>query len=83
MNRPQANKGQAEVLQLKALGDTIRLRRQKAGLSQEAAALESGLDRSYVGGVERGERNISWINLVKLARGLRLTVSQLVEGADK
>ena len=45
---------------LKLLGARIRQMRQVRGLSQEQLALEAGLDRSYVGGVERGERNITF-----------------------
>jgi transcriptional regulator with XRE-family HTH domain len=48
-------------------GNRARELRKKKGLSQEDLALESGLDRSYVGQVERGERNISLINVWKLA----------------
>lgn len=67
---------------LKRLGQTIRSRRKQVELSQEALALKANLDRSYMGGVERGERNVSWLNLIRIARALDMTVSQLVEGAD-
>ena len=62
---------------LKKVGRTIRETRKSKGMSQESLALESGLDRSYVGGVERGERNLSILNLKKISDALRLSVSDL------
>ena len=59
-------------------GNRVRELRKKKGLSQEGLALESGLDRSYVGGVERGERNISLVNMDKLARALGTSVCNLL-----
>jgi transcriptional regulator with XRE-family HTH domain len=59
-------------------GNRVRELRKKKGLSQEGLALESGLDRSYVGGVERGERNISLENIEKLARALGVHPSELL-----
>ncbi|MGA2322272.1 MAG: helix-turn-helix transcriptional regulator [Sedimentisphaerales bacterium] len=64
---------------LKKVGLSIRQARQKKGLSQEALALAADLDRSYIGGVERGERNISIINLKKIADALKVTVPQLLK----
>lgn len=64
---------------LAQFGDSLRTRRLAAGLTQERLAAVSGLDRSYVGSVERGERNISLINLCKLAQALGLTPSTLLE----
>ena len=65
-------------------GKTVRKLRTKAGLSQEKLALESGLDRTYVGGVERGERNISLLNIAKIASALNVTLCQLFHhDADK
>lgn len=55
---------------LERFGRRVRKLRKKKGLSQEALALEAGLDRTYVGGVERGERNISLVNIGKLADAL-------------
>lgn len=63
-------------------GRRIRELRKKKGLSQEALALEAGLDRSYIGGVERGERNISLINVEKLARALRVSTGDMFLSRD-
>ncbi len=59
------------------LGISIRSIRLKQGFSQEAVALASGLDRSYLGGVERGEHNIAVINLEKVAIALGVSISEL------
>ncbi len=56
----------------------IELRKTK-GWSQERLALESGLARSYVGGVERGLRNIAVLNIYKLAETLGVPPSMLLE----
>ena len=56
----------------------IELRKTK-GWSQERLALESGLARSYVGGVERGQRNIAVLNIYKLAETLGVPASTLLE----
>lgn len=53
-----------------AMGRTIKTLRETKGYSQEAFANEVGLDRSYYGGVERGERNIAALNLMKIAEAL-------------
>jgi transcriptional regulator with XRE-family HTH domain len=50
-----------------AFGDAIRAIRKEQGISQEALALKCGLDRSYYGAVERGERNVSLTNIVRIA----------------
>jgi transcriptional regulator with XRE-family HTH domain len=63
------------------LGDAIRRARLALNMSQEGLALESGLDRSYVGGVERGEQNIALINLTRIAASLRTVPSQLLASA--
>ncbi len=52
-------------------GKALRERRHKLGVSQEEFADLCGLDRTYVGGIERGERNVAVVNIEKIARALR------------
>ena len=63
---------------LSAFGATLRAYRQEAGLSQEKLAAKAGLDRTYVGGAERGERNVALINIVRLAEALGVAPADLV-----
>lgn len=66
-----------------AFGQAIRRIRQRAGISQEQLGYDCGLDRSYIGGVERGERNPSLIAITKIADGLKVSPSELfAEYAD-
>ena len=76
-NMKKKNKSRRDVY-LKKVGRTIREARKAKGMSQESLALLSGLDRSYVGSVERGERNISILNLKKIASALQVLVSELL-----
>jgi transcriptional regulator with XRE-family HTH domain len=62
---------------LVALGNAIREMRRERNLSQEALAAESELDRSYVGGIERGEHNLTVMNLQKIAAALGSQPSQV------
>jgi ribosome-binding protein aMBF1 (putative translation factor) len=68
--------------ELKAFGLVLRTYRQRAGLSQEALAHVSGLHRTYVGSVERGERNVSLLNIHVLAGALGIRASELIRGAE-
>jgi transcriptional regulator with XRE-family HTH domain len=61
------------------LGATVRKLRLERDLSQEELAEIANLHRNYVGGVERGERNVGLLNIVALARGLRVKPSRLLE----
>ena len=60
-------------------GKRVRELREEQNLSQERLAELCELLRNYVGGVERGERNISLLNIVKLAHGLNVKAAKLVE----
>lgn len=63
---------------LRAVGDRVRARRTELGYTQAALGRASGLDRTFVGSVERGERNVSVLNLRAIAGALRTTVAALV-----
>jgi len=67
--------------ELQALGLAIRKARTELGWSQEALAAEAGVDRSYMGGVERGEHNLSVMSLLRIARALELPTSELLREA--
>jgi len=65
------------------LGRTIRRLRREAGLSQESFADKCRVHRTYMGAVERGETNISLGNLERIAKGLDLTVGELLLAAER
>jgi transcriptional regulator with XRE-family HTH domain len=68
--------------QRKIFGANIRRLRKIKGLSQEQLADEAGIHRTYIGAVERGERNISLDNIVAIAHGLKVRASELLEGIE-
>jgi transcriptional regulator with XRE-family HTH domain len=61
-------------------GGAVRGRRKKLGLSQEEFADLCGLDRTYMGGIERGERNVSLVNIKKIAQALDISLAELFRG---
>lgn len=71
------NGGNALANVMTRFGERLRAARLKQGLSQEKLAELSGLHRNYVSSVERGERNISIINIDKLARALKVPIADL------
>lgn len=67
---------------LPRLGAVIRAGRKTAGFSQEAFADASGIDRSHMGKIERGERNVTLLNLVRIAQTLNCRLSEILAKAD-
>jgi len=65
---------------LTTLGSRLRTIRESLGMTQESLANEAGLDRSYIGGVERGERNISFLILCRIASALKIDIASLTKG---
>lgn len=63
--------------QLSAIGSRIRAARKANGWSQDVFAIEIGIARSYFGGVERGERNLSTLKLVQIAVALDVELGEL------
>ena len=60
-----------------AFGRRIRELRDRLDLSQEELAERAGLHRNYIGGIERGERNVAILNVVKLAASLEVSIAEL------
>lgn len=68
--------------ELELFGAEVRHRRMMLGLSQEDLAGRSDLHRNYIGGIERGERNISLKNILKLAQALETSPGELLKCFD-
>ena len=67
---------------LLTLGTRIRALRSERGWSQEGFADRCGLDRTYIGGIERGERNLAVLNILRIARTLGVSVGDLFKTVD-
>lgn len=65
---------------LAAFGDNVRRARVSLGLSQEELADRCGLHRTYVGGIERGERNLGLLNVLRIASALGCSPGSLLKG---
>jgi len=65
-------------LSLKTLGNRIRAERERKGISQERLAELATVHRTYIGGIERGERNVAFLNILKIARALSVPPSSLL-----
>ena len=75
--------GTNESLPLEKFGERVRALRTERGLSQEGLADLVGLHRTYVGSVERGERNVSLINIIRIADGLGCDPGDLTKGLSR
>ena len=64
---------------LERFGERVRELRSDQGYSQESFAHEVGIDRTYIGGIERGERNLALRNIERIANALGVTLSDLME----
>jgi len=65
---------------LEVFGQKIRKERLKQGLSQEALAEKAGVHRTYIGMIERAEKNITLVNIEKISKALDVSISKLLEG---
>lgn len=66
---------------LVAIGAALRSIRKEKDISQEALAHDAGIDRSYLGGMERGEHNMTILNLLRVAEPLGVSGSELLQRA--
>lgn len=64
---------------LRKFGERVRELRKSQGYSQESFAAACSLDRTYLGGIERGERNVALRNILVIARTLGISVSELTK----
>jgi transcriptional regulator with XRE-family HTH domain len=67
---------------LVAIGTAVRLLRKKRGISQEDLAEAAGLHRTYVGMIERGEKNITVLSATRIARALGVSLSSLIKASE-
>jgi len=77
MARPY--KSPSDHQELMAFGNTIRSIRLDKGISQESLAELAGIDRSYMGGVERGEHNLALINIKRISDALGVSISAVMK----
>mgnify|MGYP002863846415 CR=1 FL=1 len=68
-----------EKISLKKLGHRLRFYRTQKNLTQEALALMCDIDRTYIGRIEKSKRNPSFLILLKIAKGLGIKISELVD----
>lgn len=75
---PRVSAKQDKDKQLVLLGGSIRARRKALNLSQEALADYAGIDRSHMGKIERGERNVTLLNIVRIAEAMNCKPSDIL-----
>jgi transcriptional regulator with XRE-family HTH domain len=68
---------------LRKFGAAVRRHRRMASMTQEEFALKCEIDRSYLGGVERGERNLTLVNVIKICDALKVNPSEMLADLDK
>jgi transcriptional regulator with XRE-family HTH domain len=72
-----------KIPELVRFGDNVRRLRKERGYSQEAFGDACGIDRSYMGGIERGEHNLALVNILKIVDALALQPSEFFKGLDR
>ena len=85
MARPRKDgrkSARAKDPELVAFGRRVLDLREDAGMTQEGLAHAAGLHWTYIGQIERGERNLSYKNVLKLARGLNVDAAELLRSVD-
>lgn len=71
-----------KVPELVQFGEAVRERRKARGFSQEAFGDACGIDRSYMGGIERGEHNLALVNILKIIAALDMQPSEFFKALD-
>lgn len=73
----------SKVSALVLFGESVRAARKARGFSQEAFGDACGIDRSYMGGIERGEHNLALINILKIVEALDMQPSEFFKALDR
>jgi transcriptional regulator with XRE-family HTH domain len=81
-NKCMSNREQSDQDLLNLFGNNLRTQREKKELSQEQVAYQAGFSRSYYTEVETGKRNISLLNILKIASLLQIELTDLIELKD-
>lgn len=81
MPSPKPNK--TKNPDLETFGTAVRSHRKAMGYSQEAFGDACGIDRSYMGGIERGEHNLALVNILKIIEALNIQPSEFFKSLDK
>ena len=80
---PDGSSAKSKVPELVRFGANVRRLRKERGLSQEAFGDACGIDRSYMGGIERGEHNLALVNILKIVDALAMQPSEFFKGLDQ
>lgn len=79
---PKASPVHRKHPKLQAVGEAVRALRKERGVSQEALALLTQIDRSYMGAIERGDQNVGVMHLVRIAEALEVSVEDIMAVAE-
>jgi transcriptional regulator with XRE-family HTH domain len=79
---PKASPVHAKHPKLLAVGEAVRALRKQRDVSQEALALLTQIDRTYMGAIERGDQNVGVMHLVRIAEALEISVEEIIAAAE-